>query len=83
MHGESCVITLSDDTQVFAPSGVSKRLNSMDKDKLDKHPAYIRPNGKKKSKKTGHEYCDFDLVKPPEPAKPRVYRPKRSHVYTE
>ena len=46
--GESCVNTLSDDTEVYAPSAVSKRLNLIGKDTL---PVYIRPKGKKKSKK--------------------------------
>ena len=58
-HGESSVITLSDNSEVWAPSALSNRLEWLNKDQL---PFLIRPSGKKKSEATGHLYWDFDLV---------------------
>ena len=58
-NGKSCVITLSDDTRVWSPSALTNRLKKLD---MSKVIAYVRPAGKKESKKTGHMYNSFDLV---------------------
>ena len=55
--GKSGVITLSDDSKVWSPSALTKRLEN-----LTNIVAYVRPKGKTKSEKTGHMYNDFDLV---------------------
>ena len=57
MHGKACVITLSDDRQVFAPSTLEKRLVN-----LEDLPVFVRPKGLTKSKTSGNKYYDFDLV---------------------
>ena len=56
--GEACVITLSDNQKVWAPSGLAKRL-TQDKDQF---PRYVRPLGLVPSKKSSHTYHGFDLV---------------------
>ena len=58
-NGKSCVITLSDDNRVWSPSALTNRLKKLD---MSKVIGLVRPTGKKKSKKTGHMYNDFDLV---------------------
>ena len=58
-NGKSCVITLSDDTRVWSPLALTNRLEKLD---MSKVIAYVRPTGKKESKKTGHMYNSFDLV---------------------
>ena len=58
-NGKSCVITLSDDNRVWSPLALTNRLKKLD---MSKVIAYVRPTGKKKSKKTGHMYNSFDLA---------------------
>ena len=57
-NGISTIIVLSDETEVWAPSSLSKRLQETDQ----VFPAYVRPKGKTKSQKTGNMYWNFDLV---------------------
>jgi hypothetical protein len=58
--GEACVITLSDNQKVWAPSGLAKRLKQ---DGEDCFPRYVRPNGLVQSKKNPSQtYHGFDLV---------------------
>jgi hypothetical protein len=70
-YGKACIITLSnasplgvksnpDGCQVYAPSTLFKRLENADPEEV--LPAYIKPNGKTISKKTGNKYFDYDLV---------------------
>jgi hypothetical protein len=57
--GEACVITLSDNQKVWAPSGLAKRL----KQDENRFPRYVRPNGLVQSKNNpSHSYHGFDLV---------------------
>ena len=58
-NGKSYVITLSDGTRVWSPLALTNRLKKLDPEDMI---AYVRPTGKKKSKKTGHMYNSFDLV---------------------
>ena len=58
-NGKSCVITLSDDNRVWSPLALTNRLEKLD---MSTVIAYVRPSGKKESKKTGHMYNSFDLV---------------------
>ena len=58
-NGKSCVITLSDGTRVWSPLALTNRLQKLDPEDII---AYVRPTGKKESKKTGHMYISFDLV---------------------
>ena len=58
-NGKSCIITLSDDTRVWSPLALT---NSLEKLSPESIIAYVRPSGKKESKKTGHMYNNFDLV---------------------
>ena len=58
-NGKSCVITLSDDNRVWSPLALTNRLEKLD---MLAAIAYVRPTGKKESKKTGHMYNSFDLV---------------------
>ena len=60
VHGESCIITLAGGEEVWSPSALTRRLET------EEPPLLVRPKGKAKSKKTGNEYYDFDLVKPRE-----------------
>lgn len=59
-NGISTIIVLNDETEVWAPSSLSKRLQETDQ----VFPAYVRPKGKTKSQKTGNMYWNFDLVFP-------------------
>ena len=56
-NGESCIIILSGGEQVWAPSVLTKKLETQ------KPPLLVRPKGKRKSK-NGYNYYDLDLVKP-------------------
>ena len=58
-NGKSCVFTLSDDTRVWSPLALTNRLEKLN---LESIIAYVRPSGKKESKKTEHMYNSFDLV---------------------
>ena len=58
-NGKSCVITLSDDTRVWSPLALTNRLEKLSPESII---AYVRPSGKKESKKTGRMYNSFDLV---------------------
>ena len=58
-NGESTIITLSDNSEVWAPSALSNRLEWLDKNQL---PFFVRPTGKKKSESTGYLYWDFDFI---------------------
>ena len=58
-NGKSCVITLSDDNRVWSPLALTNRLEKFDPESII---AFVRPTGKKESKKTGHMYNSFDLV---------------------
>ena len=58
-NGKSCVITLSDDNRVWSPLALTNILEKLD---MSAAIAYVRPTGKKESKKTGHMYNSFDLV---------------------
>ena len=58
-NGEACIITLSGGEQVWAPSVLSKKLETQ------KPPLLVRPKGLTKSNKTGYSYYDLDLVKIP------------------
>ena len=58
-NGKSCVITLSDDNRVWSPLALTNRLEKLD---MSTVIAFVRPTGKKESKKTGHMYNRFDLV---------------------
>ena len=58
-NGKSCVITLRDDTRVWSPLALTNRLEKLNPESII---AYVRPSGKKESKKTGHIYNSFDLV---------------------
>ena len=58
-YGQACVLILSDNQKVFAPSSLTKRLEENKKP----FPRYVRPTGKKQSKKNpAHNYYSFDLV---------------------
>ena len=63
-NGKSCVITLSDDNRVWSPLALTNRLEKLDVPVSLEGSilAYVRPSGKKESKKTGHMYNSFDLV---------------------
>ena len=58
-NGKSCVITLSDNSRVWSHLALTNRLEKLD---MSTVIAYVRPSGKKESKKTGHMYNSFDLV---------------------
>ena len=58
-NGKSFVITLSDDNRVWSPLALTNRLEKLD---MSTVIAFVRPTGKKESKKTGHMYNSFDLV---------------------
>ena len=58
-NGKSCVITLIDDTRVWSPLALTNSLEKLNSESII---AYVRPLGKKESKKTGHMYNNFDLV---------------------
>ena len=58
-NGKSCVITLSDGNRVWSPLALTNRLEKLD---MSAVIAYVRPSGKKESKKTGHMYNSFVLV---------------------
>ena len=58
-NGKSCVITLSDDNRVWSPLTLTNRLEKLD---MFADIDYVRPSGKKESKKTGHMYNNFDFV---------------------
>ncbi len=61
VHGESFIITLAGGEKVWSPSALTRRLET-----VEPPPFLVRPKGMTKSKKTGHEYYDFDLAKPRE-----------------
>ncbi len=60
VHGDRCIVTLSGGEKVWSPSALTRKLETMEP------PLLVRPKGMAKSKKTGNEYYDFDLVKPRE-----------------
>ena len=59
---KSCVITLSDDNRVWSPSALTNKLEKFKVSSEESFIAYVRPTGKKESKKSGHMYNSFDLV---------------------
>ena len=57
--GTACILTLGDDQRVYAPSALASRL----KQDVKPYPRYVRPTGKKQSKKNpAQTYYSFDLV---------------------
>lgn len=59
-YGEACILNLSDNTKVYAPSALTNRLKQ---DKKKSFPRYVRPTGRTESMKNrGHSYYSFDLV---------------------
>ena len=60
VYGDALVITLEDETKVWACSSLAKRLG---KDKNKSFPCYVRSKGMFESKlNKSHQYYGFDLV---------------------
>ena len=60
VYGDALVITLEDETKVWACSSLNKRL---EKDKNKSFPCYVRPKGKIQSKQNkSYQYYGFDLM---------------------
>ena len=60
VYGDALVLTLEDETKVWACSSLAKRLG---KDKNKSFPCYVRSKGKVQSKQNkSYQYYGFDLV---------------------
>ena len=61
-NGDTMILTLGDNTKVWACSTLAKRL---DKEKDKSFPCHIRPTGKVQSQKNkSYQYYGFELVWP-------------------
>ena len=59
-YGEACILNLSNDQRVYAPSALTKRLKQDDEKRFPRH---VRPTGRVQSKKNpAQTYYSFDLV---------------------
>ena len=60
-YGDACILTLHDDSRVFAPSTLRDRFKKMDP-KNNNLPAFVRSKGKVRNEKTGNFYFQYDII---------------------